>query len=154
MARKRFFLTVIFLIFIITGFGCKGDSPESISDSIDLTYQTGPNIFPNDFVEIRITNQTNFCIVFPVDFDIKVYLKQSENWLQVSNLVTDIGDRPVILEPKGEMFSVAIVLIKPDISNITIKEPIESYGLITGHLCDNENIVIEKKLPFLITPVE
>ena len=152
MARKTLLLITISIVIIISG--CNGKSPETIADSIDLIYQIGPNIMPNEFVEIRIINQTNYCIVFPIDFETKVFLKQDDGWVQVSNLVTNIGDGPQILESKGKMFSVAIVLIKPDTTNVVIEKPIESYALITGHLCDDENFVIEKKLPFVITPLE
>ena len=54
--------------------------------------------------------------------------------------------------PNAGTNSESLVYILPDTSNLVITEPIDSYALITGSLCDDENIVIEKKIQFVIVP--
>jgi hypothetical protein len=143
------------LFFIGINVSCSNElsQPTDIATSIEITYQTGPEISPGGEVLAWINNTTDNCINFPTDFGIKVFVLQGEDWLEVQNLVTYESDEPqVVLEPKGEMFSRNLVHIWPDVSSLIITEPVDSYALITGHLCEDENYAIEKKIPFVIIP--
>ena len=73
-------------------------------------------------------------------------------WIQASNMVIIVRDKPDILLPEGDPGSIDFLTIKPDLSDYKISKATDAYVLITGHLCDNENFIIEKEIPFTIVP--
>jgi hypothetical protein len=150
--KLKLFISILFLTAITAG--CSNESSQSsdIAALIEISYQTGPEISPGGYVEAWMENTSNQCISFPIDFSINVFVEQHGDWIEVQNRVTYVGDRPEVLKPKGEMPSSALVNIRPDTSGLTITESVNSYALVTGNLCDDENFVIEKKIPFVILP--
>jgi hypothetical protein len=143
---------IIFLVVIATGCSKKPSQPTEIAALIDIDYQAGPEISRGGIVEAWMENMSDQCISFPLDFNTKIFIEQNEDWTEVPNRVTYIGDRPVLLKPKGDIRSSALVYIRPDTSGLTITESVDSYALVTGNLCDDENFVIEKKIDFVIIP--
>jgi hypothetical protein len=150
--KVKLFMFILFLIGINLSCSNELSQPPDVATLIEITYQTGPEISPGGYVEAWIENTSNRCISFPIDFDIKVFVEQHEAWIEVPNLVTYVGDRPEVLKPKGDALSDTLVNIRPDISALIMTEPVNSYALITGNLCDDEDYVIEKKIPFVIVP--
>jgi hypothetical protein len=143
---------LIFLVAITAGCSNQPSQSTNIAELIDIGYQSGPEISPGGIVEAWMENMSNQCISFPTDFSIHVFVEQHGDWIEVSNRVTYVGDRPELLKPKGDMPSSALVYIRPDTSGLTITESVDSYAVVTGQLCDDENYVIEKKIPFVIIP--
>jgi hypothetical protein len=136
MKKNAAFKLCTFLVFLIAiTTGCSNKPSQSA-----------------DIVEAWMENMSNQCVSFPLDFNIRVFVEQHGDWVEVPNRVTYVGERPKVLKPKGDIPSSALVYIRPDISGLTITEPIDSYALVTGNLCDDENYAIEKKIPFLIIP--
>jgi hypothetical protein len=128
------------------------NQPDNVASSIEITYQAGPEISAGGEVLAWIDNTTKSCLSFPPDFDIKVFIQQGEDWVEVPNLVTYLDEEAHVLEPKGSLLSKTLVYIWPDVSNVVIKEPVDSYASITGNLCDDESYFLEKKIPFVIVP--
>ncbi len=148
-------LTINFLLFVVLLSGCSGSYEsqiENIPDSIEVTYETGPEISSNQNLMFWIKNQTNFCISFPRGYGIRNYAEKSDGWTEVPNLGNFLGNEPRLLKPKGDFFSEDSVVVRPDISNLGLTEPTNFYVTISGHLCDDETVLIEKKIPFVVIP--
>ena len=150
--KLKLFIIIFFLIG--TNVSCsKGLSqPTEVATWIDITYQTGPEIPPSGYIEAWIENMSDQCISFPNDFNIKVFVEQNENWVEVPNLVTYVGDRAEVLKPKSDARSDTLVNIRPDTSGLIMSKRVNSYAFITGNLCDDKSYKIEKKIPFVIVP--
>ncbi len=117
---------LVFLIAITTGCSNKPSQSADIATLIDVGYQTGPEISAGGIVEAWMENMSNQCVSFPLDFNIRVFVEQHGDWVEVPNRVTYVGERPKVLKPKGDIPSSALVYIRPDISGLTITEPIDS----------------------------
>jgi hypothetical protein len=128
-AAFKLYIFIVFLIAIATGCSNKASPSTDISTLIDIGYQTGPEISAGDTVEAWMENMSNQCVSFPLDFNIRVFVEQHGNWVEVSNRVDYLGDRPQVLKPKGDMPSSALVYIRPDTSGLSITEPVNSYAL-------------------------
>jgi len=154
MNRTKITLLTYALMVLLGTINCSSElgQPTNIASSIEITYQAGPEITPGGEVLAWIDNTTRSCISFPPDFGIKVFVQQGEDWLEVPNLVTYVSEEPQILDPRGSLFSRTLVHVWPDVSGLVITEPVDSYALITGTLCDDESYAIEKKIPFEIVP--
>lgn len=143
---------IFIFLFIVGSLGCSNRSslPTDISEKISITYQTGPEIPASGYIEAWIENTSDQCISFPNDFNIKVFVEQNQDWTEIPNRVTYQGDRPQILEAKGNNQSDTLVNLRPDTSGLDISAPVNAYALIRGSLCDDEDFKVEKKIPFTI----
>jgi hypothetical protein len=128
------------------------EQPVVISDSIDVEYQPDQQIGINEDLTIWITNQSKYCIEFPIDIGIRIVAKQTGDWIEVPNLVTYSGNIPIQLKPKGDVFSKKAVIVWPDVTGLSLVDPTDFLAIITGHLCDDESTVVEKKIPFIVIP--
>ena len=159
MKSKNLGLSLFILIMTIVLSDCSSPStPQSsdIANSIDVSYITGPQVdLPtgvNPLLSAWITNQTKYCINFPPDYGIKVFAETSDGWTEIPNRVKYISDHPVLLKPKGDIFSQHSLDAQPDLSALTLTQPTNFYVEISGHLCDDEKVIIEKKIPFVVAP--
>jgi hypothetical protein len=135
--------------------GCIGSSKQqiaNIADSIDVSYQTGPRIGVNQDLTVWIKNQTAYCVSFPPDYGIKIFAETSDGWTEVSNLVTFVGNQPRSLKPKGDIFSERSIDVRPDVSALMLSQPTNFYVSISGHLCNDETVLVEKEIPFVVVP--
>jgi hypothetical protein len=144
---------LMFLVAVTAGCSNEPSQPAEIASLIEIVYQTGPEISAGGSVDAVLENKSNQCIHFPVDLNTKVFVEQHGDWIEVENQITYLGDSPVLLQPKGDIWSSTLVYIQPDTSELTVTEPVDSYALVTGNLCENEDVVIEKKIPFVIIPL-
>lgn len=142
-------------VFVILFNGCT-DSIKSesgiIADDITVSYETSAQITPNEDLVFWIKNQTDFCIVFPPDYGIKIFSETSNGWKQVSNLVNYLGTEPRLLQPKEDFSSEDSVFARPDVTGLVLVKPTNFYVSISGNLCDDNTVLIEKKIPFTVTP--
>jgi hypothetical protein len=150
--KLALFLSTLFVVVGTISCSSEQDQLTDVSSQLEIDYQMGPEIPLNGEVQTWINNTTNNCISFPPDFGIKVFVKQDEDWLEVPNLVTYANKEPQVLKPKSDLFPTILVSIWPDVSSLNIKMSLDGYALITGHLCEDESHVIEKKIPFVIVP--
>ena len=94
-------------------------------------------------------------MVFPIDFGIRILMEISGTWAEVKNTVTyraQPGQDAIFLRPTGDIFSENIVGAKPDITSIDLTTPTKFQVIITGHLCDDVNVTVEKSIPFTVLP--
>jgi hypothetical protein len=147
---KNFHVVVLLSVLLLS---CSKQTiePEVISESIKITYQdTGP--IAGNPVDALLTNTSKYCIKFDLLNGVKLFAKQKEKWVEIPNLVEFIGTSTITLMPEGNLSSEASVIIGPDTTTLIITTPIDAYALLTGHLCDDETIQIQKKIPFTIDP--
>ncbi len=147
-------VNVVSIFFLVILVGCNKDtpSPEEVSNSIILTYQTGPAIHIYGNVDSTLDNPTNQCIVFPTDYNLKIYKDSTIETTEIKNTTAYIGARPYYLRPVGEIESTLFVTFSPDLTGSTISEPTSFYAEITGHLCNDESVIIKKRIPFIVIP--
>ena len=154
---KSINLTFKFAIVIMTLaiISCSNSSEEknaNIADSIEVSYQTGPQIGVHQDLTIWIKNQTDFCISFPPDYGIKIFSETNNGWKEVSNLVNYLGTEPRLLQPKEDSSSEDSVFARPDVTSLGLVKPTNFYVSISGNLCDDKTVLIEKKIPFVVVP--
>jgi hypothetical protein len=135
--------------------GCSNSSEsrvENIANGIDVSYETGPQISQGQNLIFWIKNQTDFCVSFPPDYGIKVFSETSNGWEEVPNLVNYVGTEPRLLQPKDNFFSEDSIFARPDLSGLGLVKPANFYVSISGNLCDDKTVLIEKKISFIVVP--
>lgn len=146
-------LIMIFSIIVLTG--CNQEklnpSPQTISESLTMTYHTGPSISRDDYIEVYFENPTKYCIKFPKDYGIRIF-SDEKNSTEIENNTIYFGSNPRVLGPKGSIGSIRSVVFSPDLSNELINKPTKFYAVITGHICKDNSIIISKRIPFLVNP--
>jgi hypothetical protein len=148
-------LTIKFVVFSIFLNACSNSYEkqiENIPDSIEVTYETGPEIGQNEILTVWIKNQTDFCISFPRGYGIRNFVETSDGWKEVPNLGKFIGTEPRLLKPRNDFFSEDSIDVRPDLSGLGLTKPTNFYVTISGHLCDDETVLVEKKIPFVVVP--
>ena len=142
------FLLVIFLV------GCSKPTttPEEFADSLEVKFSEGPEIQIYGHVQGIIRNTTSYCFVFPPDLGIKLFEDHAGNLLEIGNYTKYIGKDTIHLMPIGDINDFISISFDPDVSGLVISEPTNFYAEITGHLCDDDSLVIKKRIPFIVVP--
>lgn len=151
---QRSIMHVLTLIVLLGLTSCTKPAPNTagVSDLLVITYDSGPGIGIGDNLEFWIKNESDRCISFPVDYGLKLFVKANQTWDQVPNLATYVGEEPNVLESKGGTFSEDAVIARPDVSQLDLAGPTDFYASVTGHLCDDGSVIVEKEIPFTVTP--
>lgn len=151
-STKLFFVLIIIAIISISSCSELSGQSTEIADFIEISYQTGPEIEVNQDLTVWLKNNSKYCISFPVDFGLKVFVEKDNGWFEIQNLGTFLGDQPILLKPKGDIFSENVIDVRPDVSNLSLNKSTNFYALLSGHLCEDETKVVEKKIEFVIVP--
>lgn len=125
-------------------------TPEEISDALTLEYPFGKGNQDYGQVTVWITNTSTYCIVFPTDFGIKLFVNINGNTSEIPNRTIYLGDRSNYLRPKGNLESTMGLVFSPDSSLFNSTREAQFYAEITGHICDEESTTITKVIPFMI----
>ncbi|MEN9562885.1 MAG: hypothetical protein RIR73_1129 [Chloroflexota bacterium] len=146
-------LSYLLLIFFLSGctFINRPDK-DKIESGILISYVYSNEIKSRNSADVEITNQTNFCLVFPLIDGIEIYTESNKARTKLVNLVTYLGDQNLIVSPKGESLSSRIITLRPDTSKIVSTMPVNFTVKLTGYLCDDKEFKIEKKIPFIAIP--
>jgi hypothetical protein len=142
----------LFIIFLIS---CNTHTPMSaseISSLISYSYPYSQEMRVGEQIDIFVTNETDYCLVFPLVGGLTIYTEENDEHIEVKNLVNIIGNQNLTISPKGEPLSSRMILLQPNTSSILIEKPTTFFVKLTGYLCDDENFLIEKIIPFTITP--
>jgi len=143
------FITIIILS------GCQStEIPTSaeIANSLFVTYTVSKEVTNGYGLDIMIENKSDYCIDFSPNYNMVININIAEEWFQASNMVVVINDKPDILFPNGDPGSIDFFTVKPNLSDYKISKASDANVIISGHLCDDENFIIEKKIPFTIVP--
>jgi hypothetical protein len=152
--RNKNNLFKYFVLFLILLSSCtkNTDDPVAIASSISVAYAVSSEIPLGNPVDITLTNETRHCIVFPVVDGVSMWAEQNGGQVVVENLVTSIGSQDLILYPQGELLSARILPLRPNTSNLVIDAPIKFTVQLTGYLCEDKNVQIQKQIIFTIIP--
>lgn len=151
---KRFFIIIVLILpaFIVN---CQRqetteDIASQIEDSITIRYLKGSNIFEGDILTVSIENESQYCLEFPLGFDLQVFLDNKGNWIEVPELGKYVAGETdiVMLYPKNDFRNSKLIAVSPDLSNIDL--PADFYATIQGTVCDNKEIIINKNIPFRV----
>lgn len=145
-------LTSIFLFVFLCSCSTSASQPKDIAASIEITYQPSSTIKRGSDLDVWLKNTTKYCLEFPAVDGMKVYAQQKERWVEIPNLVTVIGNQIVKLKPAGDFWDANVFTISPDLASLNSNEPIKFRAVLTGYLCEDHTIVIEKEIPFTVTP--
>jgi hypothetical protein len=120
---------------------------EHSEDAIKIElFVDGPQIKPTARLSFGISNQATECMVFPYDFGKKIFIESKGKWIPVKDIMETNSRENVILQPRSGIG----IFVAPDLSNIVITSPTNSKVVITGHLCNNKDVVVEKTIPFVV----
>lgn len=146
-------LSYLFLIFSLSGctFISQPDK-EKIESGILISYVYSNEIKSGSSSDVEITNQTNFCLVFPIIDGMEIYTESNGAQTKIDNLVTHLGDQNLIISPKGEPLSSRTITLRPDTSKLVSTTPVDFTVKFTGYLCDDKDFKIEKEIPFIAIP--
>jgi len=125
-------------------------SPEEIASMLEVNFLSSDEIKFGESLSVSILNTSNYCVVFPPNYDAKVFVKVEDKWIEVSNLANVLTDKENILLPGGGIESIDFVDVLPDLSSYRNLKPSEAYVILTGHVCNDEKISIVKKINFVI----
>ena len=153
---RRFHLFVTTLLLILVG--CRNETltptptPDEISNSLIIKYYEGPEIQIYGHIQAIVQNTSDFCIEFPIDLGIKLFVDQNGTVSEINNYTKYIGNQKRVLNPIGERNDFISVSYDPDVSGLIVTDSMTFYAEFTGHLCDDETVIIQKKIPFNIVP--
>lgn len=142
----------ITLLFSIVLLGCGSKTPEEIASMITVSYPASQEISAGLGMQIRLINESEYCIIFPVVTGMTIYTMQDGKEIEVKNLINTIGNEKVNLNPKDEIFSTLTIGVVPDISSLSITDPTQFFVRMDGYLCDDESVKIIKEIPFTVVP--
>ncbi len=152
MKQVKMIVSGVVIIILLSGCLKQSDAPTMIANSIEITYSPSPEMKVGYQMEVLLKNTTKYCVQFPLVDGLEIYANQNGAWVKVPNLVTILGDENLYLESKDKPLSRRSIDIQPDISSLEIQNPTSFRALLTGHLCDDESIKIEKEIPFTVVP--
>lgn len=150
MKKSLFYLLIMFSLS-----GCtfiNQPDKEKIESGILISYVYSNEIKSRDRADVEITNQTNFCLVFPLINGIEIYTESNGTQTKIDNLVTYLGEQNLIISPKGELLSSRTITLRPDTSKLVSTTPVDFTVKFTGYLCDDKDFKIEKEIPFIAIP--
>lgn len=150
--NKTVYLIAIVMAISIVGCSKTNEQPIDIVNSIQIDYETGPKINTNQYLTVWLVNHSQSCVLFPADYGIRIYTETENGYVEFPNLVRYIGTQPRKLQPNGEVYSERSVDLRPDLAGFTISKPTSFFATITGHLCNDETIIIEKRVEFIVSP--
>ncbi len=155
---KVFKIFSIAILAIVLLASCGAPDPQEVEDSIVIFYsddgifQQGNQVKAGWGLEARVVNRSDYCVFFPYDYGIKIYLKAGEIETEIANTVTYLNPEDVRLVEKNNVGSQGAIVLRPDIANIAIDAPQEFRATITGHLCDDQTVEITKEIIFFVVP--
>jgi hypothetical protein len=123
-----------------------------IENLLIVTYTVSSEVKNGYGLNIMIENQSDYCIDFSPNYNMVINVSIEEKLIEASNMVIIIGDKPDILLPNGDPGSIDFFTVNPDLSDYKILKASDAKVVIFGHLCDDENFIIEKNIPFTIVP--
>jgi hypothetical protein len=147
---KKYILLITVLAIILCSCVKKATGAE-IDNLIQLDFPHGTTLSQNNELDVEITNNFDQCIVFPVDYGLQMYMKQGKNNINLKDKSEYTGD-DVKLEPEGKIFSENVIILTPDLSSVKVTSDSSFYATIEGHLCNDEKTIINKTIPFSVSP--
>ena len=150
LSALRFVIATISVLLL----GCASKNPEEIASKIQVDFPVSQEISKAAGTgwDVELTNESNYCVIFPLVTGMTIYTEDAGNRLEVENLLNIIGSENLEVNSRGKIFSKRSVGIVPDLSNITITEPTQFFVSLSGYLCDDENVKIIKLIPFTVIP--
>lgn len=148
-SEKIWFVNLITIIFFLCSCSSNGSDPASIASSIDVKYPVSEEFLIDSQIEVFLINESAFCVAFPLDDGLKIYAQENDEEVEVENLIINIGSQDLILYPKGKMLSTRSLDLRPDTNHLKMEKPTKFKVILTGYLCEDENVQIQKE--FLLT---
>ncbi len=152
MLKRSIKIYSITLLFSMVLLGCGSKTPDEIASMIIVSYPATQEVPAGLGMQIRLINDSEYCIMFPVVTGMTIYTMQDEKEVEVKNLINTIGNENVNLNPKDEIFSTLTIGVVPDTSNLSITAPTQFFVRLSGYLCDDESVKIIKEIPFTVVP--
>jgi hypothetical protein len=146
---KIYGITILLSILI---FGCGNKNPEEISSMIRVSYPASQEVPVGLGVEIELTNESKYCVIFPQVTGMTIYTMRDGKEIEVNNLIVIMGNENMPLGPKDEIFSKRSIGVVPDTSNLSITSPTQFFVRLNGYLCDDESVKIAKVILFTVVP--
>lgn len=157
--KKAIFWICIFLTLV----GCGYSSQSITGDVFQVEFVKGPdlhleyvkelNIYRSETLEFWIKNTSQACITFPYNFGIRIYYENNGAWVEVGNEFQYLPNvQDIEIQPSGQLFSQNDIELVPDIHNIQITSTAKFKADIQGYLCKDKKVVVEKEIPFTVSP--
>lgn len=143
----------LFIIFFLSGCILNNQPDKGkIEADIQISYVYSNEIKSGNRADIEITNNTNYCLVFPLIDGVNIYTEKNKVQTKIDDLGIILGDQNLVVSPKGELLSSRTITLRPDTSKIVSTTPVNFTVKLTGYLCDDKDFIIEKEVPFIATP--
>ena len=149
---KRLLIYFLALSILLIGCGQKAKSPDQIAESIEVIYDNSSEIPLGTRISIWVKNTSAYCVEFPLADGLSLYAYEKDVWIEIPNSVKFIGKQTITLIPNDIMSSEDQVALHPDISSLSMDKPTKFYALLTGYLCDDTTVKIQKEIPFTLIP--
>lgn len=153
MARRIIINAGLFFAILFACIACTSSLDKSeIAELIEIDYPMGKEvileqIFPAYYIEIH--NLSDQCILFPVDYNIKLFMKNGDQVAGIKNSVIYHGNE-IKLSSKGTYFADNVISFKPDLKPTDYSPSTRFYATIQGHLCNDKSIQIDKSFEFSV----
>jgi hypothetical protein len=155
MRRARLRYCILPALLLVLTSACEGlgnEPPKIYANQIQIDYPDGMTVANGSSIEITVENLSLYCLQFPVDGAIPIYVYVGNGSVQVRNDMayawSAIKMSPLNTTSARRRFEIAPYL---DPHDKTFNLPLYSaYIPLEGFICDNPAVTVTKKIPFFI----
>lgn len=138
---------LICLIIVLFLVSCeKNINTEDISKLLKISNDEFPVIAEG--YSFRIDNYSEYCIQFPLGYNLQIFVDTIDGIKEISNSAQYFGEAPITIEEKGSPQSSIFISFSPRTQDLSLLKSMDFYVVISGSLCDDSSVIIEKTVPF------
>lgn len=143
--EKLFYLLIV--LFLVS---CeKKVNTEDISKLLKISNEEIP-VIAEGYI-FRIDNYSDYCIQFPLGYNLQIFVDTIDGIREIPNSAQYFGETPITIEKKGSPQSSIFISFSPRTQDLSLLKSMDFYVVITGSLCEDSSVIIEKKIPFEVT---
>lgn len=150
MARRiiAFFILLLFTLVFCVACTSTPDADE-IAELIEIDYPMGQELILGQAFRVGIHNYSNQCVLFPADYNIKLFMQNGNEETELGNLVTYYGNERE-LTSGGTFFADNVIYFMPDLKQRGYSSSTIFFASIQGYLCDDKDTIINKTFGFSV----
>lgn len=150
MARKIIAFLSLFIFTFVFCVACTSTpDADEIAGLIEIDYPMGQELILGQAFSVGIHNNSHQCVLFPADYNIKLFMQNGNKETELGNLVTYNG-KVRELTPGGTFFADNVIYFMPDLKLTDYSSSTIFFASIQGYLCDDKDTIINKTFDFSV----
>jgi hypothetical protein len=154
---KRISILLILIVIIVLATSCSNYNLKSTAvivnpKNISIRYLPDDSVKLGEGLTINLENKSTNCFVFPYAYNLMVYGKVDNKYINVTKSVSVFSKDDIYFEPGGGELSRHGLVILIEKEDFPITEPTKMIARISGHLCNDPTKTVSLDLPYTLEP--